>query len=182
MITALVGAVVLGALGTFYDFIWAHFSVRHTALHGLVHGMTLLSAVGLVLAWRPRRPGAGLAGGAAVGLVSAASFYAFFPVLGYLGGIIAAWVVMWLLFAGLEAWLRAGQVLDPTVAARGAAAAALSGVAFYLVSGMWTDHSAPPDYLRHFASWTFAFFPGFAALLWRRTGTYVGSGAAARPN
>ena len=51
---------------------------------------------------------------------------------------------------------------------RGLRPRVLSGAAFYLVSGMWTDHSAPPNYLRNFASWTFAFFPGFAALLWRR--------------
>jgi hypothetical protein len=168
MATAIAGAIVLGVLSTFYDFIWAHFEVRHKAVYGLIHGVTLLSAAGLVLGWEARRLAAGLGGGAAVGLLSAASFYAFFPALGYLGGIIAAWVVMWLLFAGLEAWLRGGSPADMRVLVRGATAAVLSGAAFYLVSGMWTDHSAPPNYLRNFASWTFAFLPGFAALLWRQ--------------
>ena len=51
MATALIGAIVLGVLSTFYDFLWAHFEVRHKAVNGLVHGMTLLSVAGLVLAW-----------------------------------------------------------------------------------------------------------------------------------
>ncbi len=76
---------------------------------------------------------------------------------------------MWLLFGALEAWLRRAPIGTRDRADReGWQRPLLSGVAFYLVSGMWTDHSAPPNYLRNFASWTFAFFPGFAALLWRQ--------------
>ena len=168
MIIALAGAIVLGVLSTFYDFLWAHFEVRHKAINGLVHGMTLLSVAGLVLAWPARRLAAGLAGGAIAGLVAAASFYAFYPLLGYLWAIVAAWMLLWLLFGALEAWLRRAPVANGSVLARGLLAAVLSGAAFYLVSGMWTDHSAPPNYLRNLASWTFAFFPGFAALLWGR--------------
>ena len=51
MRVALIGAVVLGVLSAFYDFVWAHFDVRHKVLNGLVHGMTLLSVLGLVLGW-----------------------------------------------------------------------------------------------------------------------------------
>jgi hypothetical protein len=167
MATALIGAIVLGVLSTFYDFLWAHFEVRHKAVNGLVHGMTLLSVAGLVLAWPSRRLAAGLGGGAVAGLIAAASFYAFYPLLGYLWAIIAAWMLLWLLFGALEAWLRGAAILESAVLLRGVTAAVLSGAAFYLVSGMWTDHSTPPNYLRNLASWTFAFFPGFAALLWR---------------
>jgi hypothetical protein len=167
MTTALVGAIVLGALSTLYDFIWAYFEVKHRTVNGLVHGMTLLSVAGLVLAWPARRYLAGLVGGALAGLVAAASFYAFFHVFGYLGGILAAWMLLWMLFGALEARLR-GRKPGTDSIVRGLLAALLSGAAFYLISGIWTDHSAPPNYLRNFASWTFAFFPGFAALLWRR--------------
>jgi hypothetical protein len=167
MLIALAGAVVLGVLSTFYDFLWAHFEVRHKAINGVVHGMTLLSVAGLVLAWPMRRWQAGLLGGAVTGLFGAASFYAAYPLLGYLNALVAAWVVMWIAFSTLETQLRRERV-GTEAAIRGLAAAALSGVAFYLVSGMWTDHSAPPNYLRNVASWTFAFFPGFAALLWGR--------------
>ena len=168
MTTALIGAALLGVLSAFYDFLWAYFDVRHRTINGLVHGMTLLSVLGLVLGWAARRPGAGVAGGAAAGLLAAASFYVFYPVLGYLWGIVAAWIVMWLLFAMLDAWLRGARVIDADVFLRGSLAAVLSGAAFYLVSGMWTDHSTPPNYARNAVYWTFAFFPGFAALLWRR--------------
>jgi hypothetical protein len=168
MILAIVGALILAALSTLYDFIWAHFEVRHRVVNGLVHGMTLLSVAGLVFGWGARRPLAGFFGGATAGLAAAVSFYALFPLLGYLGGIIAAWMLLWLLFGALDAWLRQHAVVSGEVVVRGAIAALLSGVAFYLVSGMWTDHSNP-NYLRNFASWTFAFFPGFAAILGRRT-------------
>jgi hypothetical protein len=180
MTLALIGAIVLGALSTLYDFIWAHFEVRHRAVYGLVHGMTLLSAAGLVLAWPARRYAAGLIGGAIAGLVAAASFYAFYLVFGYLGGILAAWMLLWLLFGTLEARLRGEQPGRHSLV-RGLAAALLSAAAFYLVSGIWTDHSGPPNYLRNFASWTFAFFPGFAALLWRRGQTRRHGGAEAPP-
>jgi hypothetical protein len=165
MIIALVGALILAALSTLYDFIWAYFHVRHQVVNGLVHGTTLLSVAGAVLGWSAGRPVAGLLGGALAGLVSAASFYLFYPVLGYLSAILAAWGLLWLLFAGLTAWLRGVNPFETPVLLRGLAAAVASGLAFYLVSGMWTDHTAPPNYLRNFVSWTFAFFPGFAALL-----------------
>jgi hypothetical protein len=45
----------------------------------------------------------------------------------------------------------------------------IHGAAIYAISGIWTNPSpAGPNYLRNFASWTFAFFPGFAALFWTR--------------
>jgi hypothetical protein len=166
MLTALSGAIVLAVLSTLYDFVWAHFEVRHKAINGVVHGMTLLSVAGLVLAWPVRRWLGGLLGGALTGLIGAASFYAAYPILGYLNALVAAWMVMWIAFSTLATQLRRERVGTVT-GIRGLAAAVLSGVTFYLVSGMWTDHSAP-NYLRNFASWTFAFFPGFAALLWRR--------------
>jgi uncharacterized membrane protein len=167
MLIALIGAVVLGVLSTFYDFLWAHFEVRHKVVNGLVHGVTLLSVAGLVLAYPTRRWLAGLLGGALAGLMGAASFYGAYPLLGYLNALIGAWVVMWMAFSTLAAQLQSERV-GKEAGVRGLAAAALSGVAFYLVSGMWTDHSADPNYLRHVAYWAFAFFPGFAALLFKK--------------
>ena len=113
MLTALAGAVVLAVLSTFYDFVWAHFEVRHNAINGLVHGMTLLSVAGLVLAWPVRRWRAGLAGGAIAGLVGAASFYAFYPLLGYLRAIVAAWMLMWLLFGSTRDVVAARAASGP---------------------------------------------------------------------
>ena len=110
MLTALSGAVVLAVLSTFYDFVWAHFEVRHKAINGVVHGMTLLSVAGLVLAWPVRRWLGGLLGGALTGLIGAASFYAAYPMLGYLNALVAAWMVMWIAFGTLATQLRRERV------------------------------------------------------------------------
>lgn len=166
--TALLGALLLGLLSTAYDAIWAAWIPGHRAVYGLVHGMTLLSAVGLVLGWSARRPIAGLAGGAASGLAAAASFYAMAPVL-RMSAMFPAWMLLWLLFAALDAYLHGRRIGSRATIVRGLLAAALSGAAFWLISGIWLDRThARPDYLWHFACWTFAYFPGFAALLARR--------------
>jgi hypothetical protein len=84
------------------------------------------------------------------------------------GALGAAWIVMWLLLATLEGrWLRASQCRSwREIAARGALAALLGGIAFYLVLGtLW---GAPPEggrnYVVQFAAWTFAWAPGLLAL------------------
>jgi hypothetical protein len=48
---------------------------------------------------------------------------------------------------------------------RGALAAVGSGMAFWAVSGMWTDPAFAGGFVVRFVYWTFAFIPGFAALL-----------------
>lgn len=165
---ALGGAVLLGGLSTVYDAVWAAWIPRHRMIYGLVHGATLLSVAGGVLGWHGGRIGWGLAGGAAAGLLAAGSFYvAAYAGFGYLGALIAAWVVLWQLFAVLNAQLTAGIRHDARSAGvRGLSAAVLSGAAFWLISGIWTGHSPEgPNYAWNFACWTFAYFPGFAALL-----------------
>ena len=106
------GAIVLGVLSTFYDFLWAHFEVRHKAINGLVHGMTLLSVAGWC--WHGRRVGWRRAWLEAQlrGWWRPLSFYAFYPLLGYLWAIVAAWMLLWLLFGALEAWLRHAPVAN----------------------------------------------------------------------
>jgi hypothetical protein len=75
-----------------------------------------------------------------------------------------AWMFFWVCFALLQEQLEPSR--DYRFAAiRGLAAALLSGLAFYAISGIWTRPSPEgPDYVRNFISWTFAFLPGFAAL------------------
>ena len=48
-VAALVGALLLGALNTFGDFLWARFVSSHRAPLGLAHGTLLLLALGLYL-------------------------------------------------------------------------------------------------------------------------------------
>jgi hypothetical protein len=51
------------------------------------------------------------------------------------------------------------------------AAAAGSGLAFYLISGIWRPFDPVGwDYAVHFAAWTIAFLPGFTALATKRFG------------
>ncbi len=58
----------------------------------------------------------------------------------------------------------------PGTEARGAAAAMLSGAAFWAISGIWLGGSTRnPNYAVNFASWFVAFLPGFACLLLRQT-------------
>jgi hypothetical protein len=161
---AVLAALALGALSTLYDFIWAMWIPRHRAVYGLIHGMTLLSAAGLALGWPVGRPLAGFVGGAGAGFLAAGSFYALAPALG-MTAMFPAWMVLWLLFAALAAWLRTLPVMSGETLLRGLAAALLSGAAFWAISGIWLNHGpGGPNYLWNFACWTFAYFPGFAAL------------------
>ena len=161
---SLVGALLLAALSTLGDYVWARFVTAHRAVFGLAHGTLLLLALGLYLGLLRRRPFFGALGGAAVGLFAAASFYALARVLG-LGAMFVSWMLLWIGFTGLDARLR-GRVPAREVLVRGLLAAVGSGLAFYAISGIWTNPAAGgPRYAFHFLCWTVAFLPGFAALL-----------------
>jgi hypothetical protein len=164
IVASIVGALLLAALSTFGDFVWARFVPAHRAVFGLVHGTLLLLALGLYLGLLRRRPAPGALGGAVVGLLAAASFYALSLFMGY-AGMFVSWMAVWIGFAFLDARLR-GSAPSREVLVRGLIAAVFSGLAFYAISGIWTN-PAPggPRYAYHFLCWTFAFLPGFLALL-----------------
>ena len=167
--TAGFGAVLLGALSTAYDFAWAIWIPRHHPMYGLLHGMTLLSAVGAVLGWRVRRPFVGLVGGGIAGLAAAAAFYAMAPLL-HMSAMYPAWMLLWLMFAALDSVLHGRPAVSMEMLLRGGAAALVSGAAFWAISGIWLRHDPDgPNYAWNFLCWTFAYFPGFAALLFTRT-------------
>ena len=186
-VPALTGAVLLGALSTLGDFIWANWRVRHLMLYGVVHGMVIFLAIGLFLGGRTGAPMLGGVAGVVAGAAAAGSFYVFAPVMGY-SAMFLSWVLVWIALGVISAWLtvrtavrphatRTGAIVSVSALVkeglgRGIIAALVSGAAFYAVSGMWFPFNpAGWDYAVHFASWTFAFFPGFAALLWRRSGS-----------
>jgi len=165
-LSAVAGALLLGALNTFGDFVWARFISSHRAVFGLVHGTLLLMAVGLYLGVLRGRPGRGALAGAIVGLLAAASFYALAPLLGY-SAMFVSWMALWIGFALLDARLR-GPAAPRETLLRGVLAAIGSGIAFWAISGIWL-RPAPggPRYAYNFACWTLAFLPGFLALLLR---------------
>ena len=166
-VAALVGALLLGALSTFGDFVWARYVSSHRTVFGLAHGTLLLMAVGLYLGVLRGRAALGALAGALVGLLAAASFYALAPLLGY-SAMVVSWMALWIGFALVDARLNDRTPFSREVVVRGLAAAVGSGLAFWAISGIWT-HPAPggPRYGYHFLCWTLAFLPGFAALLLR---------------
>ena len=151
---AIVAAMLLAAVMTGGDFIWSIFDVRNRMMNGIVHGAAVCLAIGTV-----------------IGVIAALAFYALAPSLRYFA-MLPAWMLFWLLFAFLQQRLMRTESIA-TAVGRGIVAALLSGAAFYAISGIWTNPPpGPPRYGVHFASWVFAFFPGFVALFIgaRRTG------------
>lgn len=131
---------------------------------GLAHGALLICAIGLVLGVFTGRPRAGAAGGAAIGAAAAGFYYLVAPFFGFLM-MFVAWAGLWMALAFLFARLN-DRHADTVVFKRGAIAAVASGLAFYLISGIWRPFDpAGWDYLVHFGAWTIAYFPGFAALM-----------------
>ena len=164
---AVVSSLVMAAVSTGGDFIWATWITQHRAIYGLTHGTLLFVVAGLLLGVRARRPAAGAISGALVGALAAASFYVLAPRLGY-SAMFVSWVALWMALAVADARLNARRAPLPETAARGAVAAAASGLAFYAISGIWNPFDPSGwDYAVHFGAWAIAYFPGFASLFTR---------------
>jgi hypothetical protein len=163
LLLAVVSALFVAGVSTLGDWVWASQLLRHKMWYGLAHGAALCLAMGLTMGAPAGRPLIGAGGGIVAGLLGAASFYLFAPLLRY-NAMFLSWCLLWIFIAYLG-----GPILRRTPAmpalGRGLAAALASGVAFYAVSGMWTDwNPATINYLDHFARWSVAFLPGFLAL------------------
>jgi hypothetical protein len=172
MILWIAGIAVVAAAATLGDFIWYTVGVRHTMIAGLLHGVLLLSAVGVVLGAAAGRPLKGLPIGALAGLGGALSYYVLIVLLDsrtYGTAIPFAWVIMWLLLAALDGrWLRAADRRSwGEIAVRGLLAAVAGGIVFALVRDvLW---GRPPaggrNYLLQWATWAIAWAPGLLALM-----------------
>ncbi len=176
----LIAALLLAAASTLADLIWALWIPAHRAVFGLIHGALLFMVLGLVLgvlAARDRdgadsRPLPALAAGGELlaGLGGAAAYYALSPFIGW-WAMLVAWMGLWVFTAVLNRWIRDSTEGLGLTLGRGAAAAVLSGAAFFwAVSTIWFSGSTrDPSYAVNFASWFVAFLPGFACLLLRQT-------------
>ena len=178
---------VVAAAATLGDFIWYAGGVRHTITAGLVHGALLLTTVGAVLGAASGRLVKGLPLGALAGLGAALSYYVLILLMDprtYGTAIPGAWIIMWLLLAGLDGrWLRAPDRRSWTeVAARGVVAAVAGGLAFALVRNILWGRAPEGgrNYLLQFVTWTFAWAPGLLALLWENA--RVRASEARRPH
>ncbi len=164
---ALTGAVLIAAVSTFGDFVWAGLGLRHRVPYGLAHGALLFLCIGAYLGSIERQPLRGAIAGALIGLLAAGSFYALAPIAGY-SVMFAVWAFVWLALA-----ILIGRVLRTTTRwswretiTRGTLAMIGSGVGFYLISGIWRPFDPQGwDYAVHFLSWTVAYLPGFLMLV-----------------
>ena len=171
-VLAAAGAAVLGAASTLGDWIWLHFLTDGSIVAGVAHGLIffLLLAVifafsvGTPTAWRRLLPTLPLCG-----FLLAGAIYPIALAVGYLPALMVTWVAMWLLLALLLRWAlaesaEAGGVRRALL--RALLAAVGSGLAFWMISGIWTSPSgADPLTAQRFGAWTFAFAPGLLALL-----------------
>ena len=165
VLATVAGSVVIAAVSTLGDFIWAAGNLRHRPEYGLTHGTLLFLAIGLFLGVLARRPAAGAMWGAALGLLAAGSFYVLAPLVGY-SAMCVVWIAIWVALAVLYARLSETQAGLGAVLIRGTVAALTSGTAFYAISGIWRPFDPQGwDYAVHFGAWTLAYLPGFAALL-----------------
>lgn len=165
---AAVSALVLAAFSTLGDWIWAAYIADGAVIPGVVHGVLFFLLLALVLGLPVRSAGALgrlLVALPVAGLVLAAVFYPLAHAIGYLGALLVTWVGMWLALAFALRWARERDESGGRALARGLIAATASGLAFWLVSDMWTAPAAATGYPLRFGYWTFAFLPGLLALL-----------------
>jgi len=163
MLHAVIGALALGAVMTLGDYAWEALRLRHRVGYGMAHGALMCVCVGAVIGSRAGRVGLGTAAGPFVGVAAAGLFYMLAPAMRY-SAMFPAWMFFWICFAILQAFLQRDGSLKGA-AIRGIVAAILSGLAFYAISGIWTEpQPGGPNYVRNFLSWSFAFLPGFVAL------------------
>ena len=172
------GALLLAALSTCGDYLWANVVPHHRPIYGLMHGTILFLVVGEYLGALTGKAAIGALGGALIGFLAAGSFYVLSPMLGY-SAMFLLYVAVWVAIGLLN-----GRVLQPAgkpgvsaepermslVVTRSLLAAIGTGIVFYAVSGIWFPFNPHGwDYAVHFLSWTIAYLPAFAALLLTRS-------------
>lgn len=158
-------AAAIAAVSTLGDFIWAGLGLPHRTVYGLIHGSLLFLCVGWYLGALAKQRATGAIAGAVIGFSAAGGFYLLAPALGR-SAMFLLWFGIWIALGFLNQCLTRREIHVRAALARGILAAAGSGVAFYLVSGIWSPFDPQGwDYLLHFGAWTIAYLPGFAALL-----------------
>ena len=173
MRNAIVGALLIAAVSTLGDFVWAGLHLRHRVAYGLAHGAILFSCMGAYFGSLEKKTLVGALWGAAIGLAAAGSFYLLAPVAGY-SVMFFVWAFVWIALAVLVMRIlpprapgapNAPDAPNGPVFVRGVLAMMGSGLGFYLISGIWRPFNPEGwDYAVHFLSWTIAYLPGFLAL------------------
>jgi hypothetical protein len=171
-----VGILGVALVATLADYTWYSLHIRHSITTGIIHGAVLLTTVGAVLGIDAGRVVKGLPIGALAGVGGALTYYLLIALVDgrtYGLAIPASWVALWLIVAVLDGrWLRAPERRPwRVIAIRGALAAVLSGVAFFMVMNtLWGRAPATGrNYAVQFAAWVVAWTPGLLALTVRQS-------------
>jgi len=168
---ALLGSLLMATASTLAEWVWELQRLPHRMSYGLMHGALIFLILGLFLgavSGKERKLVVGAVGGLLAGVAAAGAFYLLAPLLGFVA-MFAAWFVVWIFFGLLRRLLAQDREPTASLLLRGVLAGITSGVGFYAISGLWSSH--PPEgnnYWLFFGSWTVAFFPGIACLLWGR--------------
>lgn len=169
LLASVLGALVMALFSTLGDWIWANYIPAGSVVSGVLHGALIFLVLGTVLAGSIGTPLAAkrlIPALPVAGLLLAGSFYPLAWVVGYLTALLMTWMTMWIATAFLNDWARGRRESARRIALRGALAAWASGLAFWAISDIWTSPPpGGPDYRWNFACWTFAYLPGFLALL-----------------
>jgi hypothetical protein len=165
---AVIAALVIAAVSTLGDFIWATWIPRHRPVYGLAHGALLFLCIGAVIGGFAGKRLAGALVGALIGFLAAGSFYALSPLTGF-WSMFVIWFAVWIALGVFHGRLNDPNAGVRSMVLRGLLAAIAFGAAFYLISGIWFPFRPRGwDYAAHFAGWTFAYAAGFIPLFIRR--------------
>ena len=133
----LLGILAVALVATLCDYTWYTNHVPHNMITGITYGVVLLMVVGAVLGFDAGPVLKGLPIGALAGVGGALTYYLLIAVMDkrtYGPAIPASWVALWFILAALDGrWLREPRRPWREVAIRGALAAIVSGLSFYLV-------------------------------------------------
>ena len=128
MRNAIVGALLIAAISTLGDFMWAGLHLRHRVVYGLTHGALLFLCMGAYVGSLQKKTLTGAVYGAAIGLAAAGSFYVLAPIAGY-SVMFFVWAFVWIALAFLVRHIL-GAPNAPML--RGIIAMIGSGLGFYL--------------------------------------------------
>lgn len=167
MMEALAAAAILGGLNTIGDYATAVLELQSRPLYALARAAVIGYCLGGIVGARARQIFIGAISGLLIGIFVGIGYQALTPSLGWRALLVAA-PVFWIGFSFLETVLHG----DSTAAAallRGLAAAAVSGLVFYVIASAWPEPKPnDPNLARLLVVWIGGFFPGFLLLFWKR--------------
>src|SRR5262245_47241455 len=165
MKAALISALVVAAVSTIGDYLWANVFPHGRSAYWFAHAIVLFFTVGVCLGWPSRQAFVGAVGAVLIGCAATLSFGFLRLLIGY-DAIVVLFAALWIALGVLTVRVLQQRRDTREVVVRSTLAAIGAGVGFYVISGIWFPfHPHGWDYAVHFVKWTVAYFPAFAALL-----------------